>query len=245
MGTAVMALARSRRHKVVASFNSRNPLDTGDTADILGGADVVIDFSLPSVVKAHLHAYCIWRQPAVVGTTGWADSADEIKRLARECQASLLCAPNFSLGIQLVLGAINSLGPLLNALSEYDVALSESHHTDKKDRPSGTALQLAHALLAHLDRKSMIAPATGSVGRDALEVASLRLGRIFGEHTIVIDSLFDQISITHTAKNRTGFALGALKAAEWLPGHTGFFTLEDALADWLRSSGAARQPFVQ
>ena len=233
MGSAVQALAAARGHDIVAAFNSRVPLDTAGGPEILRSADVAVDFSLPSVVTAHLHAYCRWRQPAVVGTTGWTQSLNEVRRLAAECEASLLIAPNFSLGIQLVKMAVNGLGPLLDALPEYDVALTESHHIGKADRPSGTALMLADLLAAHLERKKTVGPATGLPDPAMLEIAALRVGNVFGEHSITIDSLFDQISLTHTARNRKGFALGALKAAEWLPGRTGLFTLDDALADWL------------
>ncbi len=233
MGAAVKELAVARGHKIAAAFNSRAPLKTAGTSEVLQGADVVVDFSLPSVVAAHLYAYCRWRQPAVVGTTGWASTVDEVRRLVVENKASILCAPNFSLGIQLVLRAIRGLGPLLNALPEYDVALSETHHAGKADRPSGTALLLAETLMASLERKKEVGQALGSPNQSVLEVAALRVGRVYGEHAITIDSIFDQISLTHSAKNRKGFALGALKAAEWLPGHTGLFSLDDVIADWL------------
>ena len=228
MGSAVRVLAEERGHIVVATFNSDEPLDTRGGTDGLCGADVVIDFSLPSVVRSHLHAYCAWGQPAVVGTTGWSDSVADVRKEALASGASLVCAPNFSLGIQLVLRAIAGLGPLLRECPEYDVAMSETHHTQKVDRPSGTALQLAEAMRPYLPQER----AAGGAKED-LEIASLRLGAVFGDHSIILDSVFDQISLTHCAKGRKGFALGALKAAEWLPGRTGFFTLDDVLNDWI------------
>ena len=233
MGTAVRELALLQGHEISATFCSRTPLPARGSAKVLKGADVVIDFSLPSVVTSHIHAYCRWRQPAVIGTTGWTNALDEVRQLVALHKASLLIAPNFSLGVQLLLSAVRGLGPLLNALSEYDVALTESHHAGKADRPSGTAILLAETLVACLQRKTKAAPASGMPDPGVLEIAALRIGSVFGEHTITIDSFFDQISLTHTAKSRKGFALGALKAAEWLPGRFGLFTLDDALADWV------------
>jgi len=234
MGTAVTALAQARGHEIAATFSGSQPLDTEGSVAILHGADVVIDFSLPSVVTNHLQAYCRWRQPAVVGTTGWDGAIETVKGWVREHDASLLYAPNFSLGVQLMLRAIRGLAPLLDALPEYDVAISESHHTGKVDRPSGTALLIGQALVQRLERKTALGPASGPVDPKTLEIASIRVGDVFGEHSAIIDSFFDKITITHVAKNRKGFALGAVKAAEWLPGRTGFFTLEDILADWLK-----------
>ena len=242
MGLAVRELALSCGHEITAAFNSRTPLDTDGPVDALRSADVAIDFSLPSVAAAHVHAYCRWRQPAVVGTTGWA--MHDLESLVAAHGSALLCSSNFSLGIQLVLQAIRGLGPLLDALSEYDVAIRETHHTAKVDRPSGTALQLAAALVSALARKTHASAAQGVPAQggltgcasasstpegNALDIASLRVGSVYGEHAVIIDSLFDQISITHTAKSRKGFALGALKAAEWLPGRSGLFTLDDVL----------------
>ena len=151
-----------------------------------------------------------------------------------QSEAALLYAPNFSLGVALVLRALRALGPLLDRLPEYDVAVHEAHHTGKVDSPSGTALLLANALLDDLARKTRLEIETQHqpIDPDALHVTSSRLGSVFGEHTVYLDSPFDQITLMHQAKNRQGFAFGALMAAEWLPGRKGLFTLDDLLLDF-------------
>ncbi len=234
MGRAVEALAAERGHDVVARFNALHPLAAARNASALHGADVAIDFSLPPLALDHLNLYCRWNQAAVIGTTGWYDDLDRVREWVARSEAAVLYAPNFSLGIALLVRALRGVGPLLDRLHEYDVAVHEAHHTGKVDSPSGTALLLARVLLDDLARKTHVEPETQhqSIDPRALHVTSSRLGSVFGEHTVYLDSPFDQITLTHQAKNRQGFAFGALKAAEWLPGRKGLFTLDDLLLDF-------------
>ncbi|MFQ5571668.1 MAG: 4-hydroxy-tetrahydrodipicolinate reductase [Rhodothermales bacterium] len=235
MGQAVEALAGERGHEIVARFNASNPLLEADTVAALNGADVVIDFSLPDLGAAHIERYCAWNRPAVIGTTGWYDALDRVRAWVAEREAAVLYAPNFSLGVALLARALHGLVPLLEHLPEYDVALHEAHHTGKVDSPSGTALLLADVLLDGLSRKTRLDAETQHrrIDPEALHVTSTRLGHVVGMHTVYLDSPFDEITLAHQAKNRQGFAFGALKAAEWLPGRQGLFTLDDLLADWL------------
>ena len=151
-----------------------------------------------------------------------------------EGQAGVLYAPNFSLGLALVSRALAGLLPLLDRLDEYDVAGHETHHVGKLDSPSGTARRLADELLAGLGRKTHLDAETqhGTIDPGALHVTSQRVGTVLGEHTVTLDSADDQIAIVHTAKSRRAFALGAVRAAEWMAGRQGLFTLEDMLAGW-------------
>lgn len=235
MGQAVEALALQRGHDVAARFSTQHPLAAAEDASALRDADVVIDFSLPGLVLGHINQYCRWNQAAVIGTTGWYEGLDQVRAWVAESEAALLYAPNFSLGVALLTRALHGLAPLLERLPEYDVALHEIHHTGKVDSPSGTALLLARVLLDGLSRKTHLASETQHqrIDPQALHVTSSRLGSVFGEHTVYLDSPFDAIALSHQAKNRDGFAFGALKAAEWLPGRQGLFTLDDLLADWL------------
>lgn len=235
MGQAVEAVARERGHAVVARFNTQHPLPDAEAPDVLNGADVVIDFSLPAHALGHIDRYCRWRRPAVIGTTGWYDALDAVRASVARHDAAVLYAPNFSLGVALVARALHGLVPLLERLPAYDVAVHEAHHTGKVDSPSGTALLLARLLLDPLSRKTHLATETQHQAIDpaALHVTSTRVGSVFGEHTVYLDSPYDQITLAHRAKNRQGFAFGALQAAEWLPGRHGLFTLDDLLADWL------------
>ena len=229
MGQAVEVLAAERGHTVVARFNAQYPLAAAGGTSTLNGADVAIDFSLPSVALNHIRLYCQWGQAAVVGTTGWHDALDTVRTWVRDSEAAVLYAPNFSLGVALVVRALRGLAPVLDRVPEYDVALHEVHHTGKVDSPSGTALLLAQVLLDGLDRKTHLEAETQHQAIDpaALHVTSTRVGSVFGEHTVYLESPFDRITLAHQAKNRQGFAYGALKAAEWLPGRKGLFTLDN------------------
>jgi 4-hydroxy-tetrahydrodipicolinate reductase len=150
----------------------------------------------------------------------------------------LLYAANFSMGVALLQRAVAGVLPLLNQLPDYDAYLHEMHHTRKVDSPSGTAHMLAEMVVEGLARKSHVEPEAQHQRIDpaALHVSSTRAGAVFGEHTVGFDSAFDQLEFIHRAKNRRGFAFGALRAAEWLPGRCGLFTLDDVLADWLSTS---------
>ncbi len=239
MGQAVEAVAVERGHAVVARFDAQTPLlDARDDA-VLNDADVVIDFSVPDVALDQIHRYAFWGIDAVVGTTGWTAHLGKVAGWVEEGQSGLLWAPNFSLGLALVLRAVDGMLPLLDRLDEYDVAVHEAHHTGKLDSPSGTALRLAEALLGGLARKDRVETETqhGAIDAGALHVTSQRVGRILGEHTVTLDSDVDQIEIVHTAKSRRAFALGAVRAAEWVRGRQGLFTLDDMIAETLGGRG--------
>lgn len=234
MGQAVEAAVEAGgRHRIVARFDERQPLLDARDPDALNGADVAIDFSAPDVALDHIHRYCFWGLDAVVGTTGWYDDAGKVADWVEEGQNGLLYAPNFSLGVAALVRALRGALPLLERLEEYDPYVHEVHHTGKVDSPSGTALLLAETVVEGLSRKSRIEPETqhGRIDADALHVASTRAGAVFGEHTVGFDSEYDQLTFRHVAKGRQSFAAGAVRAAEWVAGRTGLFTLDDLLAD--------------
>ncbi len=233
MGTAVGELAEERGHAVVARFDAEHPLP--ERPEAVEPADVVVDFSLPDVAPIHIRRYCRWRVPAVVGTTGWYDRLDDVRDWVGENEASILYAPNFSIGVALLVKALRAVTPLVDRLAEYDVFIHEVHHVNKVDSPSGTALMLADILVDGLQRKSHVEVETqhDRISAGVLHVSSTRAGGVIGKHTVALDSPFDELFFSHHAKNRQGFAFGAVKAAEWLPGRTGLFTLEDLLADWV------------
>ena len=233
MGAAVEAVARDRGHDISARFDSENPLQ--DDQDALGGADVAVDFSLPDLAVENIDLYCRWGTPGVIGTTGWYDRLDEVRGVVDQHEGSILYAPNFSIGVAILVRSLRAVTPLLDRLSEYDPFIQEVHHVNKVDSPSGTALMLGEILLDGLDRKVRIESETqhSRIDDDALHVTSTRGGGVIGNHTITLDSPFDEITLAHRAKSRQGFAFGAVKAAEWLEGRKGLFTLDDMLAEWV------------
>lgn len=234
MGQAVEVLAGERGHDVAARFNSHSPLEESAPAE-LDLADMAVDFSLPSLAARHIEIYCRTGSPAVIGTTGWYDRLDDVRGWVDEYDGSILYAPNFSLGVAVLVRALEAVTPLLERLPEFDPFVHEIHHVRKVDSPSGTASMLARVLIEGLSRKTRMETETqhGRIDDDALHITSSRVGAVFGKHTVGIDSPFDTIELIHEAKNRRGFAFGALLAAEWLEGRRGLYTLEDVLRDWL------------
>jgi 4-hydroxy-tetrahydrodipicolinate reductase len=234
MGRTIADLAPEHDHRIVATFDSARPLADA-SPDALADADVAIDFSLPSVALDHIDRYCQWQQPAVVGTTGWYNALDDVAQQVRAHEATLLYAANFSLGIALLRRAVQAAAPLLNALPDFDAFVHETHHTKKVDSPSGTARVLGEDLLNALDRKTHLEIETQHerIDPEALHVTATRAGHVFGEHTVGLDGPHDHLTLSHRAKGRAGFAVGAVRAAEWLRGRTGLFTLDDVLDDWI------------
>jgi len=236
MGQAVAAEATHGPHEIVVRFNSTRPfLDAERPA--LDEVDVAVDFSLPSLAVPHLRRYCEWRLPAVMGTTGWYDELKEVHSLVEQHDASVLYAPNFSIGVAVLSRAVDRVTDLMDELDEYDAFVQELHHTKKSDSPSGTARMLGEQLVNGLARKDHVDAETQHQRIDpaAVHVSSARAGTAFGEHTVGFDSPYDRIALRHRAKNRRGFAAGALRAAEWLQGQTGLFTLDDVMDDWLNA----------
>ncbi|MEM6327603.1 MAG: 4-hydroxy-tetrahydrodipicolinate reductase, partial [Bacteroidota bacterium] len=233
MGQAVEAVAAERGHTIAARFDADNPLLASRDPEALNGATVCIDFTTPDLALDHLHQYAFWGVDAVVGTTGWYDDLPTVREWVDEGQNGVLYAPNFSLGVALVQRALHAMLPLVDALEDYDAWIHEVHHTGKVDSPSGTALALAKTVRDGLARKTRTEAETqhGPIAPEALHVTSARAGPVFGDHTVSFDSAVDQIEITHRAKDRRAFAVGAVCAAEWIRGRTGLFTLDDLLDD--------------
>lgn len=229
-GSVVAKQVRTTGHTLIATYDADRPLLDADP-EPLTNADVVIDFSLPSLALDHIERYCTVGVPAVVGTTGWYESLDTVQALVDAHEAALLYAPNFSVGVAVLRRAVQKAATLMDALPDYDAFVHEVHHRKKVDSPSGTAQMLGEVVRDALQRKTHIESETqhDRIDPKALHVSSTRAGSVFGEHTVAFDSPHDQLRLSHKAKGRTGFAAGALAAAEWLPGRTGLFTLDDML----------------
>ena len=205
-----------------------------DAAD-LRGAEAAIEFTQPGTALAHIKALAERKIPSVIGTTGWHDRLDEARQAVEQAGASLVWASNFSLGVNIFYRIAWYAAQLADSFPEYDVGGFESHHNKKLDSPSGTARTLVEGVLARMKRKDTAVwetldrrPQPGE-----LHFPSLRVGSVPGTHSLFFDSPADTIEITHTARSREGFASGAIRAAQWLPGRTGFFTFDDMLKDIL------------
>jgi 4-hydroxy-tetrahydrodipicolinate reductase len=232
MGKEVEHLARERGIHILKKFDSKNNIGSiGLNRESLRDVDVCLDFSTPEVVVGNIEAVTSCGKNMVVGTTGWYGRLDHVKQLVKQAKTGFLQASNFSLGVNLLSQLVLDAAHLFDRYPEYDVSVSELHHRGKADSPSGTALSLGSIILQSMKRKTEILHETshGEIRPEQLHVTSVRVGHVPGKHIVLFDSECDSIELTHTAKNRRGFALGALVAAEWLKGKKGCYTMRDVI----------------
>ena len=208
MGHLVEEVARQRGHEIAGI------IDVGKPA--FADADVAIDFSTAEALRANFNEYVQRRLPVVIGTTGWRADADSFMTRAADAKLGVVAAPNFSVGVNLFEMIVAEAARLMAGRDEYEAYLHERHHSTKLDAPSGTALLLRDAMLA----AGYTRP---------IDESHVRAGRIPGVHEIGFDSASDTIELKHTARDRKGFASGAVLAAEWLQGRTGWYTMADVL----------------
>lgn len=227
MGRAVEAAAEEMDEEVVARIDAAGELNE----DALAGAEVAVDFTVPDAVVDNVRAVSGLGLDLVVGTTGWHDRMDEVRKAVEAAGTGLIWAPNFSLGVQLFFRLARRLGELADALEEYDVHVEEAHHRHKLDHPSGTARTLAGILVETLERKKRWAPGPpeGAPDPSTLLVTSVRAGEVPGTHRVGVEGPEDRMELSHEARGRGGFARGAVRAARWIRGRSGVHTLDDML----------------
>ena len=226
MGKEIERAAREKGFTVGGTFDIDTPLLTKEQARTI---DVGIHFAAGDSVLRDVEHWSRLGKDLVIGTTGWGKDLDAVRAVIKKAGTGLLYASNFSVGVNVLFRLARNLASMVNALPEYDVSIQETHHKEKADSPSGTALSLAEILLKSLHRKKNILTGTsqGKIDPSALNISSTRVGNVVGTHTVLVDSAADSIELTHRAKNRQGFALGALLAAEWIRGRKGVFTMDD------------------
>jgi 4-hydroxy-tetrahydrodipicolinate reductase len=215
MGKLIHPLAEARGHSIVAIVDSKKDLMAPASLEAVAKADVCLDFSTPDAILGNINILSQLKKNVVVGTTGWQPHLPQVEKIVAESSIGLLHSPNFSLGIALFLNFIEKAAQLIAPFSQYDVAGLEIHHSRKLDHPSGTAKAIQEKLSLHYPK--------------GVSFSSVRVGNIPGTHSVIFDSQVDTLTFTHEARNREGFAEGALTAAEWLQGKQGIFTLNDLL----------------
>jgi 4-hydroxy-tetrahydrodipicolinate reductase len=237
MGQEVEKAALGRGHQIGVRIDpaGRDQCLPAISAIALAETDVAIEFSHPDAVLENLRKLIQLKKPAVVGTTGWLGQIGEIRDFCHQQGSALVYAPNFSLGVNLFYRILEKAAQLFNHFDAYDVALMETHHRHKVDSPSGTAQKMAGILLQNLERKKKITSDAldRAIAPDELHLVSVRAGEFPGTHNVVFDSLADTIELTHTARSRAGFALGAVLAAEWVKGRQGVYSFEQVLNEIL------------
>lgn len=222
MGQLIKARALDEGHEVALVLTSREAaLSPAERAEMLRGHDAAIDFSVSGAVLENMEACARAGVPLVEGTTGWNAHEAEARRLIEQANGALVYGANFSIGVNLFYRIVAHAAELFGRTENYAPFIEEAHHARKRDAPSGTALRLRDLMAA---RSSWDIP-----------IASTRAGYIPGTHCVGFDSAADQITLTHTARSREGFAAGALLAARWIAGRTGVYEFSETLDQILKT----------
>jgi 4-hydroxy-tetrahydrodipicolinate reductase len=217
MGKAIAQLAPQRGCRVQLALDiDENRNGEGITREVFRGVDACVEFTTPGAAVENIRRVAAVGCNLVVGTTGWYDRLEEVRKVIEEAGVGMVYAPNFSIGVQLFYRLARAAAETFSAFPMYDAYLTEAHHKFKKDAPSGTALEIKRQIQPHMP------------GRE-VPVASVRAGYIPGTHELGFDSEADTIILRHMARGRQGFAEGALYAARWIVGKKGLFSFAQAL----------------
>jgi 4-hydroxy-tetrahydrodipicolinate reductase len=230
MGQEVERLALERNWNVDIRVDIDTPPVTQAQREKV---DVVIHYATAKTLIEDLTPWIELHKQIVVGTTGWQDQLSKIEALISKNGIGLIYASNFSIGVNIFFQLVRTAARLMDRFEDYDTFIHEIHHKNKIDSPSGTALTMGQIVLKHLQRKKELLNETphGKIRPDQLHISSSRSGTVVGTHTLSFDSAADSIELKHTAKNRTGLALGTLLAAEWIIGKKGLYTMDDVFED--------------
>lgn len=220
MGKTIERLALEVGHEIVYIK------DQGEEHGDLKQAEAAIEFSVPEAAKRNIQECLMAGVPVVSGTTGWLDDYPEMVKLCEERNGSFIYASNFSIGVNIFFSLNKKLAKMMKKWADYKVNMTEIHHTEKKDAPSGTAISLAEGII---ENSEYVDWSLKSDNPGVIEITALREGDVKGTHHINYRSDIDEISIQHRAHSREGFAKGAILAAEWLKGKSGVYNMKDVL----------------
>ena len=220
MGQLIAQQARAADDEIGETFTSKEAqLSIEEMAKRLSGHDVAVDFSNGSAVLRNVEACARAGVPLVEGTTGWKDNEGEVRSIVQQSGGTLVYGANFSIGVNVFYRIVERASELFASLDQYEAFIEEQHHSRKKDAPSGTALTIKNLMEQN--------------GKPPVSVASTRAGDIPGTHRVGFDSAADQITLTHMARSREGFAAGALLAARWIKGRKGVYEFSDMINEIL------------
>lgn len=226
MGKEIEKLAIIRKHEVLATID--NAKEWTDKSYIIKTADVAIEFSIPDTAADNIKKCFDLNLAVVTGTTGWHDQFEKIKSQCIERNQSLFYSSNFNIGMNIFFKLNSDLQEMIKDIPGYEISIEETHHTEKVDSPSGTAIKLANDIIEKHSMKKKWINKESDIPEE-LSIKSVRSGDIAGIHKVIYDSEYDSLELCHSAKNRQGFALGAIMAAEWLENRVGVFTMKDML----------------
>tara|TARA_B100001996_G_scaffold312455_1_gene254610 strand:- start:2736 stop:3449 length:714 start_codon:yes stop_codon:yes gene_type:complete len=222
MGKEIEKISLERGHDIIFK------IDKDSTVKDIKDADVAINFSTPDSAVNNIELGLKSLVPVISGTTGWLSDFNRIKELSKKLKTSFLYSSNFSLGVNLFYDLNKRLAEIMKKHDQYELNIEETHHINKIDQPSGTAISLAEGIIQTGKYKdwSIIKNKNKSIS-----IKSNRVDKVNGIHKVKYSSMIDSIEITHTAKNRRGFALGAIISAEWIINKKGVFEIKDVIND--------------
>lgn len=223
MGKVIEQVALQRGHQVTARIDVDNQHEL-ETAQ----GEVVIEFSHPDSAFANISKCLLRNLPVVCGTTGWLSRKSEVEALCHQMKGTFFYASNYSMGVNIFFKLNQYLAGMMNKFPDYDVHLEETHHTEKKDAPSGTAITLAEGIIGNLTRKKSWVNQKADDPKD-LVIESFRIDQVPGTHVVQYKSTIDDIEITHKAHSREGFGRGAVMVAEWILDKKGILSMDDYL----------------
>ena len=226
MGHAIEQIAINRGHTIVLRITTANKHELDEAH--LKPADVAIEFTTPATAKENVLRSLSAGINVISGTTGWNDQLPEAESMALQSDRAFMHASNFSIGVNIFFEVNKFLASLMNGRNEYNVVIEETHHTQKKDAPSGTAITLAEQIIQNIDGKTRWA-LNDLNDSNAVPVIAYRVENVPGTHSVIYSGTVDDIEIKHIAHNRNGFALGAVFAAEYINGKKGIFSMKDVL----------------
>lgn len=222
MGKAIEKIALERGHEIAGRVDSK---DLSQIAT--SNADVAIEFSQPEAAYDNIITCLQNNIPVVCGTTGWLDKKADIEKHTAASNGTFFYASNYSIGVNLFFKLNQQLAGMMKTFDQYNVTIDETHHTEKKDAPSGTAITLAESVIQAGLKKTWVKEKAQQA--DELAIESFRIDDVPGTHTVKYTSVIDDIEIRHIAHSREGFARGAVLVAEWLPGKKGVLSMIDFL----------------
>jgi 4-hydroxy-tetrahydrodipicolinate reductase len=226
MGKAIEEVALQRGHEIVIKIDQPNLHEF--TKENMAKAEAAIEFTSPHTAYDNVKKCLEFDIPVICGSTGWTERLEEMKNICTNRSGAFIYSSNYSVGVNIFFEVNKKLAALMAPHKEYEVILEETHHTQKKDAPSGTAITLAEQILEQVPRKKQWVNELSDHPED-LEIISQRIDPAPGTHSIKYSSVIDDIEIIHTAHNRQGFATGAVLAAEFIKDKKGFFTMKDVL----------------
>jgi 4-hydroxy-tetrahydrodipicolinate reductase len=221
MGQLVASLALAGGDEIGATLTSKDSRSSDEMAEILRRHDVAVDFSVGSAVVMHVEACMRSGVPLVQGTTGWKDHEADARLIVGEHGGAMVYGANFSIGVNVFYRIVEQAAKLFAGVDQYEAFIEEQHHSRKRDAPSGTALKLKSLMTEHI--------------QGPIPIASTRAGYIPGTHRVGFDSAADQITLTHMARSREGFAAGALLAARWIIGRKGVYEFSEVIDEVMKS----------